>query len=127
MKTFALIFVALAAAACAPEVRRESVVLSESSASRSQVVLDQGVRVQLDSGYDRTIAVGTTFAAAGTIAQGRVLRPTNTVISVEGSHVHEAWPVVRDGRLVGFYLPVERAFTTLSSPVAVSLSERKAP
>lgn len=127
MKILLSLFATLVVAACAPEVRRESVVLSEATGPRTQFVLDQGVSVSLDSGYNRTIARGTTFAASGNIGQGVVMRPTNTVISVEGSHVHEAWPVVKDGRLVGFYLPVERAFSPLSTPVAVSLSERKAP
>ena len=38
--------------------------------------------------------------------------------------MHEAYPVERDGRLVGFYLPVERAFSPLSRPVDLSLQRR---
>ena len=49
------------------------------------------------------------FIVVGRVAQGLVLKPTQTVLTVEGAHMHEAYAVHRDGQLVGFYLPVERA------------------
>jgi hypothetical protein len=39
--------------------------------------------------------------------------------------VHEAYPVVQNQRLVGFYLPVERAFSPLSHSTNLLLEERK--
>ena len=77
----------------------------------------------MDSGYERTIKAGTEFVPAGTVKQGMVLKPTNTIFTIEGAHMHEAYPVVDNGRIVGFYLPVERAFSPLSQPVNLSIQE----
>ena len=50
---------------------------------------------------------------AGTAEQGNVYRPVGDVFTVEGAHIHEGWLVVRDGILVGFYLPAERGYFPL--------------
>jgi hypothetical protein len=39
------------------------------------------------------------------------------VFTLEGANIHEAWLVIRGAALVGFYLPAERAFSPLTSPV----------
>lgn len=81
--------------------------------------------IRLDSGYERTIRAGTEFADAGRIKQGRILKPIGSVFTVEGAHTHEAYPVVDNERIVGFFLPVERAFSPLSQSVTLSIEERK--
>ena len=125
MKTAILAVLAVFLCACAPEVVRSPVTLLEVAPSPRQYVLDKRVELMLDSWHKRAVEAGVTFAEAGGIPQGQVLRPTNTVFSVEGAHVHEAYIVVRGGNLVGFYLPVERAFSPLSNPIPLQLSERK--
>lgn len=113
-------------AGCASEVVRQPVELSVAGPEAGrQYTLSGEVAFTLDSGYRRTLATGTEFAVAGRFAQGTVLRPTRTVLTVEGKHMHEAYAVLRDDRLVGFYLPVEKAFSPLSQPVAFPLQERK--
>ena len=52
----------------------------------------------------------------GSIPQGEVYRTTDQIVTVVGPNVFEAQIVVRDGALVGFYLPVERAYTPASEP-----------
>ena len=117
---------AIALIGCAAEVVRRPVDLSDYAAQASRVhVATAAVAFKLDSGYPRQIAAGTEFADFGAIPQGRVLRPANATLTVEGAHMHEAYAVVHDGRLVGFYLPVERSFSPLSQPVPLSLHERK--
>jgi hypothetical protein len=100
-------------------VRKESTL--SPAAAPARVTLASPVQIHLDSGYSRSIAAGTEFAVAGTIAEGRVLKPTRTTFTIEGAHMHEAYPVVRAGRLVGFYLPVEKSFSPLSQPVDLPL------
>jgi len=39
---------------------------------------------------------------------------------VEGAHVHEAYLVVAGDRLVGFYLPVEKAYSP-ATPVSLKV------
>jgi hypothetical protein len=113
-------------AACAGEVVRTPVQLSPLPAHESRrYVATQPASIQLDSGYERSIGSGTQFMDIGRIEQGRVLKPTSTTFTIEGSHMHEAYPVVNGGRIVGFYLPVERAFSPLSRPTPLLTEERK--
>lgn len=115
-------------AGCASEVRRQPVDLVAAIAERGQrFVTTALVEVRPDSGYSRTIPPGTEFMVVGRIAQGLVLRPTGTVLTLEGKHMHEAYAVRDKDMLVGFYLPVERAYASLPNPPAMPLSERKEP
>ena len=59
----------------------------------------------------------------GDISQGQVLKPLDTVLTVEGTNVREAYAVVHNGSWVGFWLPVERAFSPLRTPVAATFEE----
>jgi len=116
----------LALAACAAEVvRQPSELKPTADAAPRSFVLRDSVKYMLDSRYERVLRGYTQFVEVGSIAQGRVLRPTNAVMTVEGKHMHEAYAVVKDDRLIGFYLPVERSFSPLSQPVSLTLEERK--
>lgn len=111
--------------ACAAEVVRMPVVLAARAGAPSTEILLVPVELRLDSGYHRRLEAGTEWQEIGTIGEGRVLKPLDSTLTVEGAHMHEAYAVVRDESLVGFYLPVERSFSPLSVPVRLSLKERK--
>lgn len=118
--------VVAALAGCASEVKRQPSELAASIAEAGKrYELRQDVSFKLDSGYERTVVARTEFTVAGRVPQGVVLKPTQTVLTVEGAHMHEAYAVVRDDTLVGFYLPVEKAFSALSRSVPFPLTERK--
>jgi hypothetical protein len=121
--SFAVLATAAILGACATEVVRRPTEISPSSASHPLVATGAS-SFTLDSGYSRSIAAGTEFMELGRIGEGRVLKPLKAVFTVEGAHMHEAYPVESGGRLVGFYLPVERSFSPLSRPVDLVL-ERK--
>ena len=111
---------------CASEVKRQTVSLSQTASEQGEKkILAKSISFTLDSGYDRTIVANTEFVVVGRIPQGLVLRPTQTVLTVEGAHMHEAYTVLSNGQLVGFYLPVERAFSALPLAVPFPLTERK--
>lgn len=112
-------------AGCAAEVVRHPIELSPGQPRL--FVSERAVQVALDSGYSRSLPGGAEFIDIGSIRQGRVLKPARVVITVEGAHVHEAYPVIESGRVVGFYLPVERAFAPVSSPVEFPVNERRQP
>jgi hypothetical protein len=57
--------------------------------------------------------------AVGHIQQGDVYRPRDTVFSVEGTNVHEAYLVLSGEKLVGYYLPAEHSYVTQSRPIDV--------
>lgn len=68
------------------------------------------VHIKLSTGYDRTLRRGTVWLNVGSVAAGDVYRPRDTVFSLEGTNVHEAYLVLSDGRLVGYFLPAENSF-----------------
>lgn len=118
--------VLLLAAGCASEVTRQTIdapVVAPQAGKR--FTLSQPASFRLDSGYGRTVPTNAEFVGVGRIAQGLVFRPIDIVLTVEGKHMHEAYAVVRDDTLVGFYLPVEKAFSPLSQTTPFLLIERK--
>jgi hypothetical protein len=110
---------------CAAEVVRYSTELVDEKPLQSKLyITSQPALITLDSSYQRTINTGTEFVEFGTIKQGKVLKPRNAVFTIEGAHIHEAYPVVESSRIVGFYLPVEKAFSPLSQSSALHLQEK---
>lgn len=119
----ALAAVALAAAlaGCAA-VRHQPAELTPAP-DAAQKSLASSLDLRLNTGYERTLKAGSRWQRTGRIAQGAVYKPYQDVFTVEGSHIHEAWLVVRDdGMLVGFYLPAERGFSPLDPVVPISLN-----
>jgi hypothetical protein len=85
--------------------------------------LAQEVVIPLATGYQRTLPAGSFWTMAGTIPQGTVYRRHKDVFTLEGAHVHEAYLVVEQGRLVGFYLPAERGFSPQQPSLPITLQE----
>jgi hypothetical protein len=108
---------------CAFEVVRSPVNITP--VKGSEFVLTQPAYLVLDSGYQRTINSGTTFLEVGTTQYGVVLKPLNTSFTIEGAHMHEAYPVIQNGTVTGFYLPVEKSFSPLTKPIAISIEKVK--
>ena len=108
---------------CALEVVRSPVNIT--LVKGSEFVLTQPAYLVLDSGYQRTINSGTTFLEVGTTQYGVVLKPLNTSFTIEGAHMHEAYPVIQNGTVTGFYLPVEKSFSPLTKPAAISIEKVK--
>lgn len=104
---------------CAMEVERMPSTLEPIAGAGRVETFKSDLVVVFDNGYERKVAAGAQFESVGRIPQGEVLRPKNTVFAVEGKHMHEAYIVVSQGRLVGFYLPVEKSFSPLSRPVVL--------
>ena len=109
----------LALISCAHEVVRQPAALTPTmvAASNSVIEILQDVVITLDSGYSRQLARGSRWMQVGTLPQGHVFRIVGGAFTVEGANVHEAWLVIAGGELVGFYLPVEKAFVHLSARV----------
>jgi hypothetical protein len=122
----AVLAASAALAACAAEVVRRPTELTAAPAPKAYV-LGTSVEITLDSKYRRHLGAGTELAEIGSVREGRVLKPVNAVLTVEGAHMHEAYAVVQGDRLVGFYLPVEKSFSPLSQTLPLVLQERKTP
>jgi hypothetical protein len=113
-------------AGCATEVKRHPQTLLPLGVTPhpEKRLITSEVSFKLDSGFDRTLRKDTSWTLVGAIEQGNVFASTDSVFSVEGAHVHEAYLVVNTGMLVGFYLPVERAFSPLNLTSNVNLWEK---
>ncbi|HZM48012.1 MAG TPA: hypothetical protein VFC14_24570 [Burkholderiales bacterium] len=113
-------------AACATEVQRTpSAAPVIAAGANSRVIrLGSDVLVNLHTGYTRTLKRDARWVSVGTIAQGEVFKPEGQVLTVEGAHVHEAYIVVSDGKLTGFYLPVENAFVPLVPQKALPINHQ---
>ena len=81
------------------------------------------VHIQLPTRYKRELAAGSRWRLVGRVPQGDVYRPVDTVFMIEGEQVHEAYLVVADHQLVGFYLPAETRYSALAAPVSIFLGE----
>lgn len=76
------------------------------------------VTLTLASNYERAIEKDSTWIKVGSVTQGDVYRRAGDVFTVEGRNVHEAYLVVANNTLIGFYLPYEKAFVkSLQSPI----------
>jgi hypothetical protein len=83
--------------------------------------LQQDQSIAVGSGFPTKLRHGTKWQMAGRIPQGEVYRTPDQVVTVEASNIYEAMVVLQGGRLVGFYLPVERSFVAVSSPATLPI------
>ncbi len=82
--------------------------------------LEDEAAIDLGTGFSRTLRRGTRWEPVGRIPEGDVYRTRDQVLTVEASHVYEAYIVVASGKLVGFYLPVQRTFSPLPDPLTLA-------
>jgi hypothetical protein len=101
--------------ACGPAVLMTPATLVpvQSTSIPDVRTLKREARFKLKTGYSRVLAAGSRWKRAGSIAQGSVFRPVDTVFSIEGRQVHEAWLVIRQDELVGFYIPAEGNYSAV--------------
>jgi hypothetical protein len=72
-------------------------------------------------GYSRTLRTGSRWEQCGAIPEGEVYQSRDQVLTVECSNTYEAYLVVSDGRLNGFYLPVEKVYVSLPAKMDLPL------
>ncbi len=92
------------------------------NSTSSSFILDKNVNVSLGTGYNRTLRANTRWNYIGTTSYGQVFKSSEQILTVEASHIHEAYIVVSSSRLVGFYLPVEQSFSPLEKPVQLVIT-----
>lgn len=98
---------------CAVQQSPAQLTPKVSTGNAQQRVLAQELALQLDTGYQRILKQGSRWTHIGRIAQGEVYQPFNSVLTIEGAHIHEAYLVVEQGAVSGFFLPAEGSFSPL--------------
>ncbi|HEX5125922.1 MAG TPA: hypothetical protein VFW00_04205, partial [Rhodocyclaceae bacterium] len=105
--------------ACADVVQQPvDVPIMRSEATIPQVVaIDGDQKVDVSTGYSRTVRSGTHWRYIGSLSQGEVYKPTDSTFTVESKNIHEAYLVIKNKMLIGYYLPVEQTISLLDHPV----------
>ena len=127
MRLLRVLASALALAACAPEIVRQPTQLTpvtEQAGGTIEILEDTSIFVG-PAGYRRVIGRGSVWTRIGRVVEGEVYKPVNRVFTVEGAQIHEAYLVLDGDRVVGFYLPVERAFSPAPGGPGTRLSIRR--
>ena len=107
--------VCLSLVLCSCAVQQTPAVISLVPAGDSvERTLASALAIQLNTGYHRTLKVGSHWRQIGSVPQGAVYKPYLDVFTIEGAHIHEAYLVVESAMLVGFYLPAERSYVSLN-------------
>ena len=118
MRLLGTLTLVLLLAACASEAVRAPVPTAFSPLApgtpHPEVQLAEDAQVPVSSDYVRILPRGSRWQLAGSVPQGSVYRRVDSVFTVEGEKLHEAWLVLAGSRLVGYYLPVERAYSAIA-------------
>lgn len=82
------------------------------------IAIKDGVRVLGKAGDGQRIPSGSTWKLVGAVGEGDVYRRADGPF-IESQNAHEAYLVVTNDQVVGFYLPGEGAFAPLLQPVGL--------
>ena len=91
--------------------------------SIEEIELQSPARFRLGVGHGHELPAGSRWRAVGSLAQGTVYRPLNLVFMMEGKRADEAFPVVKSGKLQGFFLPGEARFSPVMSTVSLAVQK----
>jgi hypothetical protein len=97
--------------------------MESSNLSKQSFELVKELNIDPGHGYNRKLKQGTKWNYVGTISYGDVFKSKDQTLTVEASNIHEAYIVVSSGKLVGFYLPVERSYSPLDDPQILYMKE----
>lgn len=112
--------------ACAFDVVRINqlpVELQTDSNCVEEFSLTEDTSVKAGPGYNRILKSGTRWVCIGEILQGKVYKTKDQILTVEASNVFEAYLVVDDQKLIGYYLPVEGSFYPLKDHIRLPTNQ----
>ena len=103
-------------------VKQVPAKLSIADQPMPSLLLKENAAIPLESWSTTHLNANTVWIYVGTLEQGHVYRSKDQTVTVWGSNYYEGYPVIRDGMLYGFYLPVEKTFSAVSKPKPLVLS-----
>jgi len=113
IEVVAIVWVGLLCAGCAPEIGRTAIPYVQNNGTKEVIQLTQSTTVPNYSGAGTTLFIGTRWDHVGEVAHGKVYRSKDSVFFLRGANTHEAYLVVKGKKLVGFYLPGDKAWSVL--------------
>jgi hypothetical protein len=84
-------------------------------------LLAEECRVSLGTGYRRSLRANTNWIFVGALPQGDVFKTKDQILTVEASNIYEAYIVVEEDHLIGFYLPAEETYSPLNKPLLLNV------
>jgi hypothetical protein len=84
-------------------------------------VIDESMKITEGTCYDRMLSKGMRWNLTGRIREGDIYKSSEQILTLECSNVHEAYLVIANDGIVGFYLPVEKGFVGLSKPIKMNI------
>jgi UPF0288 family protein (methanogenesis marker protein 3) len=120
--TLSFLFIATLILGCAAEVVRTPEQLTVNNQA-AQIELTKLVTIELSPGNEKKLFTGSRWMNIGNVKQGEVFKPVGTVFSIQGANSHEAYLVIAEQKLVGFYLPGDRAWTAIKAPIAIEFKK----
>lgn len=120
MRIAIIIIIFVSCIGCASITREKASFQSTDDVETVQ--LTHPILLSLDTGYGRFIDANSTWQLVGIIStnslpHGKVWKPINDILSIEGTQRYEAYLVVSNGMIVGFYLPASSKFSPLTKQV----------
>ena len=97
--------------------------MESTNLSKPSFELEKELNLDPGHGYKRKLRQGTKWNYVGNVSYGDVFRSKDQILTVEASNIHEAYIVVSSGKLVGFYLPVERSYSPLRDSQILYMKE----
>ena len=101
------------------KISKNPVLLDDSLSEKPILLIEENLEITLSTGYKRTLKSGTKWHYVGQISYGDIYKTKDQILTIEGSNIYEAFIVVSEEQLVGFYLPVEQSFSPLSDPLTL--------
>jgi hypothetical protein len=88
-------------------------------------VLAKETKVNPGGGFATVLKANTTWNQVGVTEQGTVYGTKDQVVKVEASNIYEAYLVLSNSCLTGFYLPVEKTVVPLSNPLPLDMQSKQ--
>jgi hypothetical protein len=121
-KFAAIVGVLATCAACAPEIVRSTIPFVQKTDSRETIQLTRSATIPNYSGTGTQVFIGTRWDYVGDVSYGKVYRSKDTVFFLRGANTHEAYLVIKDNKLLGFYLPGDKAWSPLEPALDIAFT-----
>jgi hypothetical protein len=95
-----------------------------SASDSPSFLLIREVKARLGTGFPTILRANTTWNQVGATEAGKVYATKDQVVKVEASNIYEAYIVVSNNCLTGFYLPVEKTVTPLSHALPLEIQNK---
>ncbi|SEK08537.1 hypothetical protein [Achromobacter sp. NFACC18-2] len=91
----------------------------------SVIQLSRMISAQLSNDSIVTLSAGSQWQRVGALPQGDAYRSLSGLFTIQTRRQAEAYVVASSGKLVGFYLPGESAYLSLTRPVTLPVEMRQ--